>query len=335
MIHGSCFVVQRDETSGSLMIRNINRNETGMRILRKQKVVAFALVTLILLTFTGFLHGGQASENPSPGRTGSEPGTVRPGGSDVQSGFDPSIAETGVEEGHEAPPEQVHMTKGRDIFPDREIPLLPDAPVPAEMVKIPAGHFTMGQLPVDRNPVGLYPDLPAERIYLPAYLIDRYPHPYRKGSMPTVYVTWAEARAVCEKMGKRLCTEAEWEKACKGPEEKVYPYGNHYSKDKCYTESEPYPGGRVKKIGEYPECVSGYGVYEMSGNINEWTATVFNWGLTGNESALLKGADYGLSHLSTRCSARAHHHDLYETKNHDDGIRCCRSIGTARKGKGK
>lgn len=77
-----------------------------------------------------------------------------------------------------------------------------------------------------------------------------------------------EAAALCESVGKRLCTDEEWVQACRGPQGLRYPYGAIYDGAKCNAESKidaPLP------IGQTPAtCVSDYGVYDLNGNVWEW-----------------------------------------------------------------
>ena len=109
---------------------------------------------------------------------------------------------------------------------------------------------------------------------------------------PQAYISRLEASAACEASGKRLCTLAEWYSACRGKSGLSYPYGNQLVRDKCnagkphlltrlfgadphawsYDEfnspklnAEP---GFLAKSGDYRECASDYGVYEMVGNLH-------------------------------------------------------------------
>lgn len=90
---------------------------------------------------------------------------------------------------------------------------------------------------------------------------------------PENMVTWYEARNACldQGEGKRLCTIDEWQFACHGLAGFNYPYGYTYLKYKCYTELGLYDG--PFKSGGKPECVSQFGIYDLSGNVAEWSSS--------------------------------------------------------------
>jgi formylglycine-generating enzyme required for sulfatase activity len=164
------------------------------------------------------------------------------------------------------------------------------------MVLIPAGPFTMGQ-------DGSKPkNGPAHEVDMPAYEIDRFEvtndefarfveetgyQTYAeqsssknwkdvaegKGNHPVVYVTWNDAKAYCEWAGKRLPTEAEWEKAARGEDGRVYPWGNDFVAEN----GNFYEGGirGTTSAGSFAAGASPYGVEDMAGNVREWTADDF------------------------------------------------------------
>jgi len=194
----------------------------------------------------------------------------------------------------------------------------------AGMIIIPGGTFIFGTSKED--PYFEEGDVPARSIFLPTFYIDKYEFPNRKGVLPKVNVSWYEAKSLCEELGKRLCTEEEWEKACKGPDNFRFPYGNDEKDRICHGNGPAYPKGERKPSGSMPECVSKYGVYDMSGNVNEWTSS-FQSSSFEKGFPILKGGDYGNAFGNLRCSNRDHYHRPQE-RFHDDGFRCCRS-GTA------
>ncbi len=87
---------------------------------------------------------------------------------------------------------------------------------------------------------------------------------------PVVYVNWAEAEAYCKHYGLALPTEAQWEYAARGPENRKYPWGNESDPKKCCNEANTGPGGRTFPVGSFPEGASWCGALDMAGNVFQW-----------------------------------------------------------------
>ena len=152
--------------------------------------------------------------------------------------------------------------------------------VPAEMVLIPAGPFVMGSNEVDREgravEVGsqkpwYLDEHPRRVVVLPAYLMDRYEVTTERGGLPVTNVAWAEADGFCRRLGKRLPTETEWEKAARGPSGFTYVWGDDGVTARGNTGQAGLGGPRP--AGSFAGDRSVYGVYDLGGNVMEWTAS--------------------------------------------------------------
>ncbi|MEC9391464.1 MAG: protein kinase [Myxococcota bacterium] len=156
-------------------------------------------------------------------------------------------------------------------------------------------------------------------VNVPGFFIDRFEFPNRvknaDGSpvMPVGKATWEEAAKACESVGKRLCTEEEWEKACKGPENTIYSYADVYDEEMCGKGVE-----EVHHLGEHQACISGYGVADMSGNLREWTSSQPG---AKEDRRVVKGGLRSNNLRGSRCA-----YSIDERQNFSDstlGFRCC------------
>lgn len=169
------------------------------------------------------------------------------------------------------------------------------------MVLIPAGEFTMGRTKLtaddktNMRPHVLLDDRPARTVNLGAYYLDAYevtnaqyatfvksrnqppPRHWRNGdvpkgeeSFPVFNVDWEDATAYCDWAGKRLPTEAEWERAARGELDSMdFPWGDKPDAKKARYNS-PQPG----PVGAFPP--NGFGLYDMAGGVSEWCADWFD-----------------------------------------------------------
>ena len=212
------------------------------------------------------------------------------------------------------------------------------APDGAEMVLVPAGPFQMG------SEDGEADERPVHKVQLEAFYIDRLevthaqyaafvqatghrpPIDWPGGKLPpaltnypVVNVTWADADAYAKWAGKRLPTEAEWEKAARSTDGRVYPWGNDTNKKAASGKDALDPRrreGRTYPVGSFPDDVSPYGVVDLAGNVWEWTADWYaaypgNHNLEleyGQKYRVIRGGgaiDYYGKPSTRRCASRA------------------------------
>ena len=101
--------------------------------------------------------------------------------------------------------------------------------------------------------------------------IDAYEYPNKHGEKPRNMVSQDAATRLCEQAGKRLCSIDEWQAACRGNANSRYPYGNAYNQTKCATDLKS--AKEPNRSGFKEHCRSWHGMYDMSGNLWEWTST--------------------------------------------------------------
>lgn len=187
------------------------------------------------------------------------------------------------------------------------------------MVWIPAGTLRAGT-PVDRIPRVPDEELPGTPIEMGGFYIDQLPWPNETGAIPTTNVTRDEAAALCASKGKRLCTELEWERACKGENNTAYEYGDAYRASACGTGVSSEEAAR-RPTGEHAQCKSSFGVADMHGVVWEWTDGP--WARGHKESALgvLRGGNAVAGELVGRCANAIGRAPA--KKSTTMGLRCC------------
>ena len=193
-----------------------------------------------------------------------------------------------------------------------------------EMVLVPAGTFLMGE---ENDPDAFDDEKPEREVYLDAFWIDKtevtngmyeqcvdasvclsqkkFAHNAATGSnhfndpqynsYPAVYVNWEDGYTYCSWVGRRLPTEAEWEKAARGTNGYKYPWGNS-SPDSSYANFNEYFGD-TQPVGSYPKGASPYGALDMAGNVYEWTADWFSERYDPNDLTNPKGPSSGTVHV--------------------------------------
>jgi formylglycine-generating enzyme required for sulfatase activity len=172
------------------------------------------------------------------------------------------------------------------------------------------------------------------------FCVDRFEYPNQKGAYPWIAVSFYEAVALCADEGKRLCDEQEWTFACEGEEATPYPYGYARDPSACTVDKpwRPYNAAAMRPrdgvsamieldlhwqgvpSGSQPRCRSPFGVYDMTGNIDEWTRTVRK----GERPSILKGGYWGPVRTRCRPSTRAHDENYIF---YQEGFRCCTDPG--------
>ncbi len=174
---------------------------------------------------------------------------------------------------------------------------IPPAPPPvadAAMIAIPAGEFTMGSdHEVERPPHSVFVGVfEIDKLEVSNQEFERFVretghvteaekagdtswryYAKNKPQHPVVKVTWNDANAFCQWAGKRLPTEAEWEKAARGADARSYPWGNQWDAAKANAREAGNRG--TTAVGSFPAGASPYGVLDMAGNVSEWTSDWF------------------------------------------------------------
>jgi formylglycine-generating enzyme required for sulfatase activity len=188
----------------------------------------------------------------------------------------------------------------------------------APTVTVPAGKFTLGSKRIDNDPYGLWTqfddtELPQQRVWLDTYEMDQHEvslgeylaflhqrkeHPpddllkliwhvitvhsvsdHTLARWPALYVTWHEASAFCASKGKRLPTEAEWEKAARGSEGNLFPWGETApNNDRAmFGQHHVHEIPILAAVDSHPEGRSPYGMHHMAGNVAEWVQDWFGF----------------------------------------------------------
>ncbi len=194
-----------------------------------------------------------------------------------------------------------HAGGGAD---DDTVEPVPDTPPPVEAVAPQPGPPEPVVRPVDpcATEMLLVPAEQAHHAKKP-FCIDRHEAP-GPGKPPQVGLSRDAAESACRARDARLCSPAEWEAACLGPDHSSFPYGSSYVAQKCNTR-----GREVAPSGSFPECMSAAGAIDMSGNAAEW-----------DSSGAVRGAS-AVDGTRGRCSEKR---EVTPASSLGDvGFRCC------------
>ena len=186
-----------------------------------------------------------------------------------------------------------------------------------------------------------------------AFCIDRYEYPNQEGGHPVWMLDWFQAQGTCESKGKRLCWASEWTAACEGPEHTPFAYGWERDHTKCnfdnfyieparfapkgqflfYARDEAIANKELARLdqsvpsGSMQTCRSGFGVYDMPGNLDEWVVSD-EAPREKSKWAGLKGGAWG--HVRSQCRPMTYSHDP-GFAYYFVGFRCCRDVEGAPK----
>lgn len=153
---------------------------------------------------------------------------------------------------------------------------------------------------------------------------------------PAQGVTWTNARRYCEWVGRRLPTEAEWEKAARGTDGRLYPWGNTLRADTQVNID--FRREDVTAVGQNADDVSPYGVRDMGGNVREWVtdwygedayATAAAVNPTGPPRGLVRVLRGGSWNAAPRAARAANRFWAFPDRNDFDGFRCALTAGDA------
>lgn len=256
--------------------------------------------------------------------------------------------------------------------PTKQVVQATPTPKPATMIAIPAGKFLMGSNSdhieqaagwCNCGVSNFTDELYMHEVFVSAFSIDKYEvtnaqflaftkatgyvtDAEKKNEVitwrtvftdskldhPVVWMSWNDANAYCTWAGKRLPTEAEWEKAARGTDYRTFPWGSDWDPNKLNVWISGLKG--TAKVGSYPAGASAYGVMDMAGNVWEWVADWYGplyyqagenndpKGPPAGEDRVLRGGSYLNGNAEVRTANR--HKGGQAGYAPDHGFRCAK-----------
>ena len=229
-----------------------------------------------------------------------------------------------------------------------------------EMVEIPEGPFTMGSKEGDPD------EAPEHPVYLSTYYVDkkevtqdeyeRFVRMTKRGKpfvpvfeddqslilkpeLPAMGMSWGDAEAYCKWAGKRLPTEAEWEKAGRGESKRRYPWGDEFGSGHANVDGDEDGFKYLAPPGSFESGRSPYGIYDMTGNVAEWVADTYGEqyyqkspyrnpaGPDDGQHKIIRGGSWRETEHNARLSKRFQA-KMWRTDS-TIGIRCAKSADSA------
>lgn len=221
------------------------------------------------------------------------------------------------------------------------------------LVFIPEGEFLMGS--ADSDPDAAPDEKPQHPVYVDAFWIDQTEvtngmymrcveaevcslpvlpgsEIIQKPNQPVQGLAWTQSVEYCEWVGRRLPTEAEWEKAARGTDGRLYPWGDELPEEPAANFDFHFEG--FTNVGRFAEGASPYGVMDMAGNVWEWTADWYDENYyaesayenpTGPESGIIRVIRGGAWNTVSRAVRAANRHWAYPYRDDIVGFRCAMS----------
>ncbi|NOX75688.1 MAG: formylglycine-generating enzyme family protein [Gammaproteobacteria bacterium] len=175
-------------------------------------------------------------------------------------------------------------------------------------------------------------DIDARKMDKPTLIAAMLAQQKQADKLPVSNVNWFAAKEFCEWRNSRLPTEAEWEKAARGPSGLEYPWGNQWDPKITNTGDDGEWEDGIAPVGSYPDNISPYGVYDMSGNVWEWVAdwyqpyenSHYESAAFGKTRRVLRGGGGGEGHYAISYFFRGATRQFSEPEmeSEDVGFRC-------------